>query len=204
MPAAVQPEIVPAAPKSTSSGCAVTTRTRSTSLSSSTRLLLSSAVIVGRRAQGSRRRGSRSLGGDVCLPPPARPRGPASSRCCWSGLAQAGPASAAAVAPTAVKSFGIGIDAFPRWERESSCSPTEKPGPKYLRRLLLATYGPISSNIVRPCTAADSGHEEGRALDWMTNVRVPEQKAMADAFVAWLQAPDGFGNPEAMARRLGI
>ena len=27
---------------------------------------------------------------------------------------------------------------------------------------------------------------------------------MADAFVAWLQAPDGFGNPEAMARRLGI
>ena len=57
---------------------------------------------------------------------------------------------------------------------------------------------------MRPCTAADSGHEEGRALDWMTNVRVPEQKAMADAFVAWLQAPDGFGNPEAMARRLGI
>ena len=52
------------------------------------------------------------------------------------GLAQAGPASAAAVAPTAVKSFGIGIDAFPRWERESGCSPTEKPGPKYLRRLL--------------------------------------------------------------------
>ena len=120
------------------------------------------------------------------------------------GLAQAGPASAAAVAPTAVKTFGIGIDAYPRWERESGCSPTEKPGPKYLRRLLLATYGPISSNIVRPCTAADSGHEEGRALDWMTNVRVPEQKAMADAFVGWLQAPDGFGNPEAMARRLGI
>jgi hypothetical protein len=120
------------------------------------------------------------------------------------GLAQAGPAAAATVTPTAVKSFGIGIDAFPRWERESGCSPTEKPGPRYVRRLLVATYGPLSSNIVRPCTAADSGHEEGRALDWMTNVRVPEQKAMADAFVAWLQAPDGFGNPEAMARRLGI
>jgi hypothetical protein len=120
------------------------------------------------------------------------------------GLAQAEPASAAAVTPTAAKSFGIGIDAMPRWERESGCSPTEKPGPKYLRRLLLTTYGPISSNIVRPCTAADSGHEEGRALDWMTSARVPAQKAMADAFVAWLQAPDGFGNPEAMARRLGI
>jgi hypothetical protein len=119
------------------------------------------------------------------------------------GLGQAGPASAAAVAPTA-KPFGASIDGYPTWQRESTCSPTEKPGPRYLRRLLLATYGPVGSNIVRPCTGADSGHEEGRALDWMTNVRVPAQKAKADAFVAWLQAPDGFGNPAAMARRLGI
>jgi len=119
------------------------------------------------------------------------------------GLGQAAPASAAAVSPTA-KSFGATIDGHPPWQRESTCSPTEKKGPRYLRRLLLATYGPVSSNIVRPCSLSDSGHEEGRALDWMTNVRVPEQKAMADAFVAWLQAPDGFGNPEAMARRLGI
>jgi hypothetical protein len=119
------------------------------------------------------------------------------------GLAQAGPAAAVAVTPTD-KSFSTAIDAYPRWERESSCDPVEKRGPKYLRTLLLATYGAVSSNIVRPCTAADSGHEEGRALDWMVNVRVPEQKAMGDALVAWLQAPDGYGNPEAMARRLGI
>src|SRR6478735_10837634 len=119
------------------------------------------------------------------------------------GLAQAGPAAAVAVTPTD-KSFSTAIDAYPRWERESSCDPVEKRGPKFLRTLLLATYGPVSSNIVRPCTAADSGHEEGRALDWMVNVRVPEQKAMGDALVAWLQAPDGYGNPEAMARRLGI
>ncbi len=119
------------------------------------------------------------------------------------GLAQAGPAAAVAVTPTD-KSFSTAIDAYPRWERESSCDPVEKRGPKYLRKLLLATYGAVSSNIVRPCTAADSGHEEGRALDWMVNVRVPEQKAMGDALVAWLQAPDGYGNPEAMARRLGI
>jgi hypothetical protein len=119
------------------------------------------------------------------------------------GLAQAGPAAAVAVSPTE-KSFSTSIDAYPRWERESGCDPVEKKGPKYLRRLLLATYGPMSSNIVRPCTASDSGHEEGRALDWMVNVRVPAQKEMGDALVAWLQAPDGYGNPEAMARRLGI
>lgn len=120
-----------------------------------------------------------------------------------SPVVTAGPAAALAVTPTE-KSFSAGIDAMPTWERESGCSPTEKPGPKYLRRLLLATYGPVSSNIVRQCTAADSGHEEGRALDWMVSARVPAQKEMGDAVVAWLQAPDGYGNPEAMARRLGI
>ncbi len=119
------------------------------------------------------------------------------------GLSQAGPATAAAV-PATAKSFGLSIDAYPTWQRESSCSPTEKPGPRYLRTLLVATYGPVGSNIVRPCTRSDSGHEEGRALDWMTSVRVPAQKEMAETFIAWLQAPDAFGNPAAMARRLGI
>lgn len=114
-----------------------------------------------------------------------------------------GPAAAIQVVPTE-KSFSTAIDAVPTWERENGCDPVEKPGPKFLRKMLLATYGPVGSNIVRPCTAADSGHEEGRALDWMVSVRDPAQKAMGDAFVAWLQAPDGYGNPEAMARRLGI
>ena len=70
--------------------------------------------------------------------------------------------------------------------------------------MLIATYGLLPSNILRPCTSADSGHEEGRALDWMVNVRVPEQKALADAFLAWLHAPDEFGNQAVMARRLGL
>ena len=38
----------------------------------------------------------------------------------------------------------------------------------------------------------------------MTNRRVPAQKAMAEAFLAWLQAPDAYGNADAMARRLGV
>jgi hypothetical protein len=62
----------------------------------------------------------------------------------------------------------------------------------------------IPSNIVRPCSAADSGHEEGRALDWMVSVRDAGQKAVAESFLAWVQATDAYGNPAAMARRLGI
>lgn len=116
--------------------------------------------------------------------------------------AGAGTASGAPV--PAPKAFGPVADAFPRWEQESGCSPTEKPGALALRRLLARTYGPIPSNTVRACTAADSGHEEGRAVDWMTSVRVPAQKAMAHAFVGWLRATDGYGNTYAMARRLGV
>ena len=106
--------------------------------------------------------------------------------------------------PVAKAFRSTAVDAVPVWERESGCSPTAKPGPRYLVRLLAATYGRLPSNIVRPCTAADSGHEEGRAVDWMVSARDPAQKAMGDALVAWLQAPDASGNPEAMARRLGI
>jgi hypothetical protein len=104
-----------------------------------------------------------------------------------------------------VKNFRQVADDLPRSERESTCSPIEKPGAIALRTLLRRTYGKaIGSNIVRRCTRADSGHEEGRAVDWMTNVRVPEQRAMAEAFIAWLQATDQYFNPYAMARRLGV
>ena len=115
-------------------------------------------------------------------------------------------AEAAANAPVpAARSFGAVADAFPRYERENTCSPTQKPGARALRKLLRRTYGTsISSSTVRPCTRSDSGHEEGRAVDWMTNKRVPAQKAMARAFLAWMQAPDSYGNTYAMARRLGI
>ena len=118
-------------------------------------------------------------------------------------LASVLPAHAVIVAPS-TRTFGAVIDEPATWEPESGCDQTEKKGPKRLRKLLLTTYGLLPSNILRPCTSADSGHEEGRALDWMVNVRVPEQRATAEAFLAWLQAPDEFGNPSAMARRLGI
>ena len=113
------------------------------------------------------------------------------------------PAQADTVAPS-TRTFGNLVDNAASWERESSCSQTEKKGPKKLRKLLVATYGLLSSNILRPCSAADSGHEEGRALDWMVNVRDPAQKEIAESYLTWLSAPDEFGNSAAMARRIGI
>lgn len=111
---------------------------------------------------------------------------------------------AAAPSPKA-KAFRPVADDLPRAERESTCSPTEKPGAIALRTLIQRTYGKqIAISIVRGCTRAESGHEEGRAVDWMTNVRVPEQRALADTFITWLQATDEYYNPYAMARRLGV
>jgi hypothetical protein len=115
------------------------------------------------------------------------------------------PAAAAQVPLPKARAFGVVADEFPRWEQENTCSPTEKPGAAALRKLLRKTYGKsIGSNTLRACTRADSGHEEGRAVDWMTNRRVPAQKALAVAFLDWLQAPDVYGNADAMARRLGV
>ncbi|MFP5346593.1 MAG: hypothetical protein ACLGIA_06170 [Actinomycetes bacterium] len=117
-------------------------------------------------------------------------------------LGVASPASA--VAPSAPP-FPRSIDAYSRYEAESGCDPTPKPGAEALVRLLKATYGTsITSNISRACTASNSGHEEGRAIDWMTNSRVPDQRATAESFLEWLLRDDEYGNHHAMARRLGI
>ena len=70
-----------------------------------------------------------------------------------------------------------------RWARASSASCCGRP---------TARSRPTSCGRAR---AADSGHEEGRALDWMVNMKVPEQKAMAKAFITWLQAPTPLATP---------
>lgn len=119
-----------------------------------------------------------------------------------SVLGVAAPASAAT--PGTPK-FAKAIDSYPRYEAESGCDPTPKPGAQAVVRLLNATYGTaIRSNISRPCTAGSSGHEEGRSIDWMTNSRVPEQRVVAESFLDWLLRDDQYGNHYAMARRLGI
>lgn len=109
----------------------------------------------------------------------------------------------AAAAPK-TPNFGPAIEGYPRYEVEDGCDPTEKPGAQQMRDLLLATYGSAWTNIVRKCSPADSGHEEGRSVDWSRDVDVPAQKAQVDDFLTWLLATDAHGNKHAMARRMGV
>ncbi len=114
------------------------------------------------------------------------------------------PAQALAPVPAASVALPAELDRASFYEAQTICDPTPRPGATALRDLLLATYGPATIYIPRSCTSSTSEHFDGRAVDWMRSVRVPAEKEMADAFVAWLLAPDAAGTPHAMARRLGI
>jgi hypothetical protein len=98
-------------------------------------------------------------------------------------------------------------EAYTRYQAESTCSPTKKPGIVALRDQVLKPHygGPASDyGITRPCTRSNGGHQEGRALDWMMSIRVTHERRHADSFLKWLLKTDAAGNKHANARRLGV
>ena len=98
------------------------------------------------------------------------------------------------------------IEGYARYEGQSTCDPTAKPGTLALRNLLLARYPSTgSSGISRACDIGGrSEHKEGRAFDWRANVTNATQKAAVDDFVAALFATDSYGHQHALARRMGV
>jgi hypothetical protein len=101
---------------------------------------------------------------------------------------------------------GAAIEGYARYEGQSSCSPTAKPGTLALRNLLLARYGNTSSlGITRGCSVGGrSEHKEGRAFDWGANVHNKKQRAAVESFIASLMATDQYGNRHALVRRMGV
>ncbi|MCW2840372.1 MAG: hypothetical protein JWR55_1855 [Aeromicrobium sp.] len=93
-----------------------------------------------------------------------------------------------------------GLDPVSPYLPQVSCSPVDMPGPMMLRDLVIATYGVGGrGNISRGCTEGVSEHSEGRAWDWIVNVKDPVEKAAAADFIAWVTQDAGRN-----ARRLGI
>lgn len=92
------------------------------------------------------------------------------------------------------------VDPVSPYLPQVSCNPVDMAGPLMLRALLLTTYGVgRAGSISRGCTEGLSEHSEGRALDWMVDVRKPSERAAAADFLAWVTKDDGLN-----ARRLGI
>ncbi|WP_336922917.1 hypothetical protein [Aquipuribacter sp. SD81] len=117
-----------------------------------------------------------------------------------------GAAQALATPRPTVRFAHVTPDRAPGYQGQVTCDPKERPGTVALRSLLRATYGKANSGgIVRSCsTGGRSEHKEGRAYDWMLDANRASDKAMADAFLAWLTGPDRNGYRGGNAQRLGV
>ena len=116
------------------------------------------------------------------------------------------PTAAHAAVPTAPVRFPRAIEGFSTYQKQTTCSPTPKPGTVKLKNLLLKTYpGTRSLGISRSCSAGGtSEHKEGRAFDWGVRYSSSTERAKANAFLAWLLKTDAAGHKAANARRLGV
>jgi hypothetical protein len=116
------------------------------------------------------------------------------------------PTAAHAAVPTAPVRLPRAIEGFAKYQGQTVCSPTAKPGTVKLKNLLLKTYpGTRSLGISRSCSAGgQSEHKEGRAFDWGVRYSSTSERAKASAFLTWLLKTDAAGNRAANARRLGV
>ncbi len=128
----------------------------------------------------------------------------------WTGEAAGPPVPGTglppAPAPVVAQALPAGFDVSPTYEGQAQCDPTPKPGTQRLADLIKATYGQAQTVwIPRGCdVGGQSEHKEGRALDWMVSVRDAQQRANAEAFLAWLLGPDQAGVAYGNAMRLGV
>ena len=93
------------------------------------------------------------------------------------------------------------------YDRATKCSARPKAGMTALVKWLTAHADGTSWGTYR-CEkwGKDSAslHAEGRAVDWALDVDVPAQRRAAEKLIALLLAPDRLGQPQALARRMGV
>ena len=108
----------------------------------------------------------------------------------------------AAIAPS--PRFGPVIDAV-GYEPQNTCDPVAKPGVLVFRAFAERYFGAGDLGIATACRRGDiSEHHEGRAWDAAYNYYNLAQRARAERLIAWLLAPDAYGNVAANAKRLGV
>lgn len=92
------------------------------------------------------------------------------------------------------------------YEGQAGCDPTPKPGAMAMADVIRATYGAQQViGIPRGCDVGGrSEHKEGRAVDWMIDVRKPAERALAEAYLNWLLGPDQAGRQHGHAYQLGV
>ena len=93
------------------------------------------------------------------------------------------------------------------YDRATHCSAKRRPGMLRLQRWLEANVRGVFWGSYR-CEKwgehSASLHAENRAIDWHLDVGDAQDRAAADELIALLLAPDVAGNPQALARRMGV
>jgi hypothetical protein len=93
------------------------------------------------------------------------------------------------------------------YDRATHCSKTPKPGMVALQRWLEQHARGESWGTYR-CEKwgkkQASLHAEGRAIDWHLDATNSADRREAERLATLLLAPDSLGNPQALARRMGV
>lgn len=93
------------------------------------------------------------------------------------------------------------------YDRATKCSARPKPGMTALVNWLTAHADGTFWGTYR-CEKWGKGsaslHAEGRAVDWALDVDTPAQRRAAEKLIGLLLAPDRLGQPQALARRMGV
>ena len=96
------------------------------------------------------------------------------------------------------------VEPYAGYQPQTTCRQKPKRGVLMLADWLVARGGGYGA-ITRACSASStSEHQESRAFDWILDARSESDRALAAAFLDEILAPDDRGEPNALARRMGI
>ena len=113
--------------------------------------------------------------------------------------------SASPAAMASVDGGGLPVEDYATYDPQTTCSKQPKAGTVALGAYLVATYGGSGGAVNRPCSGSStSEHKDGRAIDWVLDASSKDDRLRAKTFLAAALATDAEGNPDALARRMGI
>lgn len=112
----------------------------------------------------------------------------------------------AALAGLPRKEFGPGIDPYPTYQAQRTCSSTAQPGLVSFRRMVMKAFPRTGEGyFLRGCyVGGQSEHKDGRAWDWMVSAYSDADVRKVDKVLDWLLNKDSYGHRYAGARRVGL
>ncbi len=100
--------------------------------------------------------------------------------------------------------YAMPVESYAPYQPQKRCARKDKPGTVALGRWLVARGG-VYGGTLRSCSSGgQSEHKDGRAFDWMLDVRNADDRALAEAFLIEAFADDEVGDTDALARRMGV